>query len=205
MTGGKRGEDKRTALIQATAALIMEKGIAATTTREIAERAGSTERTLFKQFGSKNGLLTAVVDIAAKGQLAQSGFATLASAPPPTLAAFEQWHRELLTERIGSQATGSEVGRLFLLEIIQNEDFKQRYSGIWSDGVWKPLLNCLDRLKLAGEIDRAANTMLLAQSFLSLNLGYLVSRLNVAPRLDWDTTRDAASIAAFFRNAASPA
>lgn len=204
MAGGKRGEDKRTALLQATAALIMEKGIAATTTREIAERAGSTERTLFKQFGNKAGLLTAVLDMAAKAQLAQSGFATLASAPPTTLSAFEQWHRELLIERVGSRATGSEVGRLFLLEIIQNEDFKQRYGGIWTDGVWKPLIECLDRLKSSGEIDGKANTMLLAQSFLSLNLGYLVTRLNVVPQLGWDTARDAAGIAAFFRRAAAP-
>ena len=92
----KRGEAKRLALLQATAGLIMEKGIAGVTTREIAERAGSTERTLFKQFGSKEGLLTDVLDMIANAQIAQSRFADLVTDPPLTLDAFELWHRRLL-------------------------------------------------------------------------------------------------------------
>src|ERR1044072_8178374 len=128
MSEMKRGEAKRLALLQATAALIMEKGIAAVTTREVAERAGSTERTLFKQFGSKEGLLTEVLDMVANAQIARSRFATLATDPPRTLDEFERWHRALLGERIHSPTARSHVGRLFLLEIIQNEGFKQRYS-----------------------------------------------------------------------------
>lgn len=199
----KRGDAKRLALLQATAGLIMEKGLAGVTTREIAERAGSTERTLFKQFGSKEGLVTAVLDMVAQAQMAQSGFATLAADPPRDLDSFETWHRALLTER--SQATRPDVGRLFLLEIVQNDSFKARYSETWTEGVWKPLVACLDGLKAAGEIDASAPTRLLAHSFLSLNLGYLVARLNIAPQLDWDVDRDATGIAALFRRAVAPA
>lgn len=195
----KRGEAKRLALLQATAGLIMEKGIAAVTTREVAERAASTERTLFKQFGSKEGLVTAVVDMVATAQVAQSRFTDLATDPPRTLDAFEQWHRELLCERVGSPTARSHVGRLFLLEIIQNEAFKDRYSETWLAGIWVPLVRCLDALKAAGEIEDFADTRLIAQSFFSLNLGYLFASLQVAPQLEWDTARDAAGIAALFR------
>ena len=199
----KRGEAKRLALLQATAGLIMEKGIAAVTTREVAERAGSTERTLFKQFGSKEGLLTAVLDLVARLQIAESGFAALAD-PPRTLAAFEAWHRHLLEERVSASAPRTDVGRLFLLEIIQNETFKARYSETWLESIWRPLVACLEGLKAAGEIDAALQISLLAQNFMSLNLGYLVARLNVAPDNDWDTERDTAGIAAFYRRAIAP-
>jgi AcrR family transcriptional regulator len=195
----KRGEAKRLALLQATAGLITEKGIAAVTTREVADRAGSTERTLFKQFGSKEGLLTAVLDMVANAQIAKSRFADLARDPPQTLAAFERWHRELLGERLESPTARSHVGRLFLLEIIQNEGFKARYSENWAAGIWQPLVRCLDALKAAGEIEDFAETRLIAHSFISLNLGYLLGRLQVAPQLEWDTERDAAGIAALFR------
>ncbi|HYD12943.1 MAG TPA: helix-turn-helix domain-containing protein [Allosphingosinicella sp.] len=200
----KRGEAKRLALLQATARLITEKGIAALTTREIAERAGSTERTLFKQFGSKEGLLTAVLDMVATTQVARSRFADLMTDPPLTLDAFEGWHRRLIAERLESPTTRSHVGRLFLMEIIQNEGFKMRYAETWRAGIWQPLVQCLDALKAAGEIADFADTRLLAHGFISLNLGYLLGRLQVAPQLDWDTERDAAGIAALFRRGIAP-
>lgn len=204
MTELKRGEAKRRDLLKAAAELIMVKGAAAATTREIAERAGSTERTLFKQFGSKEGLVTAVTDMVALGQLEQSLFSRLRSDPPQTLDAFEAWNRELLEERIRATGERTEVGRLFLLEIIQNEAFKQRYSGAWIDGLWAPLVRCLTDLQERGEIVRRQRPAFLAQSFLSLQLGYLISRLTVAPRWDWDTARDVAEIAAFFRRSVEP-
>lgn len=203
MSEMKRGEAKRLALLRATAGLIIEKGISAVTTREVAERADSTERTLFKQFGSKEGLLTAVLDMVARLQMAESGFASL-SDPPRTLDAFEAWHRDLLEERISASAPRSDVGRLFLLEIIQNETFKARYSESWIENIWQPLVACLEGLQAAGEIDGGLPVPLLAQNFMSLNLGYLVARLNVAPGYAWDTERDVGGIAAFYRRAIAP-
>lgn len=200
----KRGEAKRLALLQATAELIMENGIAAVTTREVAERAGSTERTLFKQFGSKEGLLTEVLDMVARMQVAESAFAALAADPPRTLDAFEAWHRYLLTERVTASVPRTDIGRLFMLEILQNRRFKARYTETWLQHLWLPLIACLDTLKAAGEIDTLLPTALLAQNFVSLNLGYMVSRLNVAPDYAWNTERDVAGIAAFYRRAIEP-
>ena len=200
----KRGEAKRAALLKATAGIIMEKGLGGTTTREIAERAGATERTLFKQFGSKEGLITAVLDMVAEAQITQSAFAELKQEPPATLDRFEAWHRRLLGERVASPTTRSDVGRLFMLEIIQNEGFRTRYSPLWIEGVLNPLLSCLQGLKAAGEIDPPVDIPLLAQCFFSLNIGYLVARLNVARGYAWDTERDAAGIAATFRKVLEP-
>lgn len=200
----KRGDAKRAALLKAAAELIMSKGIDGATTREVAERAGSTERTLFKQFGSKERLVTAVLDVVTLAQLDQSLFARLREQSPATLDDFETWHRDLLAERMDAQGPRSDVGRLFLLEIIQNPTFKARYSEAWIAKLWRPLVDTLDRLKKAGEIDGAADPAFLARSFLSLNIGYLVTRLNVAPALDWDTKRDALQIADLFRRAAEP-
>lgn len=58
-------EDKRrnlhSALLEAAREEFGDKGIDAATTRAIAERAGCNEVTLFRQFGSKTGLLVAAV------------------------------------------------------------------------------------------------------------------------------------------------
>lgn len=198
----KRGEAKRTALIEAAANLLMEKGLAGMTTREIAERANTTERTLFKQFGNKDGLLTEVLDRVALAQLNQSLFMTLETDPPRTWAAFEQWNRMMLAERAEAQGTGSDAGRMFLIEIIQNPTFKARYSPVWLKRLWRPLIDCFDALKADGALAADVDTAFLARSFLSLHLGYLVARLNIAPNLNWDSDRDAAQLASFFRTAA---
>jgi AcrR family transcriptional regulator len=54
-------DSTRTALMRAGLELLAEKGYKGTTTREIAARAGVSEVTLFRQFGSKKALLQAAV------------------------------------------------------------------------------------------------------------------------------------------------
>lgn len=47
-------------ILAATVELVAERGYAATTTRAIAEKAGVNEVTLFRQFGSKQGIIRAL-------------------------------------------------------------------------------------------------------------------------------------------------
>ena len=59
--GPKPSPALRAAMLQAAVSLFSERGIEAATTREIASQAGTTERTLFKHFGSKEQLVSAVL------------------------------------------------------------------------------------------------------------------------------------------------
>ena len=53
--------DTRKQIIEATERLIREKGVSRLTTRQIAQEAAIAEGTLFKQFGSKDRLILAVI------------------------------------------------------------------------------------------------------------------------------------------------
>jgi AcrR family transcriptional regulator len=64
--------EKGDAILRAAADLIGERGYKATTTRAIAERAGVNEVTIFRRFGSKQGVLAGLAEMWA-GQMA--GFA----------------------------------------------------------------------------------------------------------------------------------
>lgn len=48
-------------IIEATVELVNEKGYKGATTKEIAERAGVNEVTLFRHFGNKKGIVEAVI------------------------------------------------------------------------------------------------------------------------------------------------
>jgi len=57
-------KSSRESLIQAALELFLEQGVHQTTTRQIADRAGVNEVTLFRNFGNKYGLLQAVLNAA---------------------------------------------------------------------------------------------------------------------------------------------
>ncbi len=58
----ERKLSSREKILQAALSLFTNQGITATTTKQIAEQAGVNEVTLFRQFGSKHGLLLAVLE-----------------------------------------------------------------------------------------------------------------------------------------------
>jgi AcrR family transcriptional regulator len=61
-TQGSDPDETRERILRAAAEVFAEKGYAASTTRELAAAAGVNEVTLFRHFGSKSNLLTAVID-----------------------------------------------------------------------------------------------------------------------------------------------
>lgn len=79
--------ETRRSILDAAAELIGERGYRATTTRAIAERAGVNEVTIFRQFGTKKGLLQALVEDWAE---TMAGFAVAEiSAPDDTRGTLE--------------------------------------------------------------------------------------------------------------------
>ncbi|WP_119679392.1 TetR/AcrR family transcriptional regulator [Indioceanicola profundi] len=59
---GPRGQARRRALLDAAAALFVEKGFEKTTLSDILERAGGSRATLYELFGDKDGLFRAMME-----------------------------------------------------------------------------------------------------------------------------------------------
>lgn len=76
----------REKIVKSAVALFLEQGITATTTKQIAERAGVNEVTLFRQFGSKHGLLLAVLEEAPIVENMQAALADIIGASEPVMA-----------------------------------------------------------------------------------------------------------------------
>lgn len=66
-TQSERTAETRAALIEATIALLMERGMQGATVQEICKRAGVTTGAIQHQFGSKNGLMNEVVQTLFEG------------------------------------------------------------------------------------------------------------------------------------------
>jgi len=76
----------REKIVQSALRLFAAQGLTATTTKEIAERAGVNEVTLFRQFGSKQGLLLAVLQEAPVIEAMQAALSDIEGANSPVVA-----------------------------------------------------------------------------------------------------------------------
>lgn len=82
----ERKLSSRERIVQSALKLFAVQGLTATTTKEIAERAGVNEVTLFRQFGSKQGLLLAVLKEAPILEAMQVALADVEGANEPLMA-----------------------------------------------------------------------------------------------------------------------
>lgn len=76
----------RERIVGSALSLFAKQGITAATTKQIAEKAGVNEVTLFRQFGSKQGLLLAVLQEALVSQKMQAALTEIAGANEPIKA-----------------------------------------------------------------------------------------------------------------------
>lgn len=196
--GRKPSPAIRSAILRAAVALFAERGAEAATTREIAAAAGTTERTLFKHFGSKAGLVQAVIAEVALDLMRQDAFARVYDPRPFTRDELGQWHRSFLAERIATAERSPDNYRVLLGELLRDGTFRERFAELWLSSVFAPLVGHLRRLQQAGAIGTAQTPEALAGAFFSLNLGYLVSRFALGPVRGWTTGQDVEAISALF-------
>ncbi|MET0311998.1 MAG: helix-turn-helix domain-containing protein, partial [Burkholderiaceae bacterium] len=144
--GRPRSEARTAEMLWAAAQLFARRGVSAATTREIATQAGTTERTLFKHFGSKEGLVKAVMEEAVLSHLAPVSLAELNK----VLAAFEgnfrAWHTGLLRARLAALGEAPELLRLLLVELLRDETLKARFAAEWTGAAWTPIVSLFREL-----------------------------------------------------------
>jgi AcrR family transcriptional regulator len=196
--GRKPSPELREAILRAALSLFGERGAASVSTREIAAAAGTTERTLFKHFGSKDGLIQAVGEKVSFDLMQRSAFARIADPAPLTREAFFAWHRDFLADRITAARALPDAYRVLFQELFRDPAFRERYARRWTGEVFTPLAGHLARLQEAGAITSRQSPQALAGGFFSLNLGYLLGRFALGPDGPWDDARDAETTAALF-------
>jgi len=189
-------------ILWAAARLFAQRGVGQTTTRDIAAAAATTERTLFKHFGSKDALVQAVIAEAVLPHLTPTSLDGLRQAIEAHHDSFRTWHAALLSARAQALSAAPELTRLLLMELLRDEALRARFAAQWQEAAWAPLLGLFTRLQKDGRINRDLPAPTLVRLFLSVNLGWLVGRLVLAPELPWDDAAEIASITAFFARGA---
>lgn len=198
LRGRPRSDALHAEILWAAAQLFSTQGIGGTTTRQVAAQAQTTERTLFKHFGSKEGLAQAVISEAVLPHLAPASLAGLADAIAAYGGDLVAWHQALLRARLTALQSAPELTRLLLGELVRDEGLRGRFSAQWQPAVWGPLVALFGRLQQQGLLRGDIAAEAAVRRFLALNIGFLVSRLVLAPDLALDDDAEIASIAQVF-------
>lgn len=182
--------EKRQAILQAAIRLLAEKGGDGGSTREIADLADTTERTLFKHFGSKAALNQAAIEEVSIEFMRLAAFSRIHDPEPFTVAEFRAWHAAFVAERVQTAGKSPDSYRIVFSELLRDQAFTDRYRARWSQGVFTPLATHLKQMQQRSLCSDRLDADALAGVFFALNLSYLLSRFALAPSHDWNTAKD---------------
>ncbi|MFN2377800.1 MAG: TetR/AcrR family transcriptional regulator [Candidatus Binatia bacterium] len=195
--------DLRRRIVDAAAALFARQGADKASTREVAAAAGTTERTLFKHFGSKQGLVDAVLAEAVLVHSVPESLTSLGRQIDAFDGDFEAWHRDLLHARLRDWRKAPERTRLLVIELLRHARYLESFAEQWLPSAWDPLVALFSELQREDRLRSDLEAAVLVRQFLALNLSYLLSRLVLAPGPGWNDDAEIAAIATVFSRGAA--
>ncbi len=172
---------------------------------DIAASAGTTEPDLLTRFASKDALIQAVIAEVVLPHLAPGSLDGLRKAAEADHHNLQSWHAALVSARARALSRLPELTRLLLVELLRDEAVRERFATQWHKAAWAPLLQLFNQLQKDGRISRDLPASFLVSLFLSVNLGYLVGRLVLAPHGFEYEASEITAITAFYPRRTSPA
>lgn len=166
---------KQLAILDAALELFSTKGYTATTTLEIAQKANTTEKTLFKYFPTKQILFNHIFYPSLMNMLAQPD----PQLTPPGDNLYQILHT-LFAEKIALSDENPELFKLLMHQIFHDEKFRHVFYQYWTT-LYSPYLD--------QHIDPTISPSLSRMIF-SLMIGYTVSKTILAPHLTYDDEKE---------------
>jgi TetR/AcrR family transcriptional regulator, cholesterol catabolism regulator len=170
-------QEKRAALLAAARALFARRGFAATTTAEIAERAGVGAGTLFLYFASKDDLLVAIFR-ADMDAVVEHAFATL-----PKRASLLAELLHVYGAMIAFHERDPELARAFAKEMLFVSAANLASVFEFIDGVGARLASRIALRQARGELDPSVSAERVADNCFALYIARLQKWLGLGERL----------------------
>lgn len=188
----------RDRLIAAALELFAEKGFRSSTTKELAKRAGVTEKTLYAHFRSKDELFSEAIRPGLEGMMGSHVFAELA----PLLTKTDSPEQRLIAlakNRLEFADSNSELMKLVFQELLIDPKFRRTFRDYFEANLLPGVRAFADGAIESGMM-RDVTTDRAVRTFMSMVIGYIMLRHVLAPEHDWDDEDEAAAIADLFMN-----
>ena len=180
----------RARIARAALELFAEHSYEGTTTKAIAARARTTERTLFKHFKSKDQLFARTVFPAFLKALTPTLLEPGTKALAVDARDFRTTLRALLVDRITIATEHPALSLMMWRELLMRPAFRSAHAAVFAKRGRPAVAAFVAKGKKSGQL-RALPPELIVRTITGQLLAYLVTRLVLAPDQDWDTEADA--------------
>ncbi|BDG33056.1 TetR/AcrR family transcriptional regulator [Parageobacillus thermoglucosidasius] len=187
----RNGEDvklseKQIKILQAAIEMFAEKGYAATSTSEIAKKAGVAEGTIFRHYKTKKDLLLAIVT------------PTLFKSVAPFLAkefvkevfesqyqSYEDFIRALLKNRYQFVKKYLPAVRVFWQETTFHPEIKEQVQHVFTTHIYQKFKRIVEHFQEKGELAAIPADSVIRMTITTI-AGFLLARFIMLPDYDWD-------------------
>lgn len=185
-SSGSARADTRDRILRAAAALFGARGLHATRTADIAARARTTERTLFKHFQSKDELYAATLMPALVQASVLHGLAQTGQLLSSSREEFRAWQDRLLTERLEQSRAMTPQIRMLIVTLLTDPDVRASFARQWKTQVWDEAIKAIKAFQKRGLLRTDVSPEQSARMIICVNLGFVLTRLIIADDMTWD-------------------
>ncbi|WP_274651787.1 TetR/AcrR family transcriptional regulator [Paenibacillus humicola] len=195
--GGKMTE-KQARIVQAAIEIFAEKGFAASSTSEIAQRAGVAEGTIFRHYKTKKELLLAIVAPTLTKLIAPLVLRDLNKVLDEEYDSLEQFLRAVIANRIEFLDKHQRIIRIAAQEISFHPELQEHFKNEVMNRVLDRLRSVIERLKSEGKVAAMPSETIIRLIGSSL-FGYMMIRSFYGSREGavWDDEREREETIAF--------
>ncbi|MEK4384116.1 TetR/AcrR family transcriptional regulator [Aeribacillus sp. FSL K6-2848] len=192
---------KQAKILQAAVEIFAEKGYAATSTSEIAKRAGVAEGTIFRHYKTKKDLLISIVSpiiIEFAVPLFAERFINEVF-QDQRLDDFEDLLRKIIRNRYQFVKNNVPLLKIFFQEIAFHAEIQEKFSAVFTEKVLPQFIKVVNHFKQNGQIgDFPTETVI--RLTINAIVGFFITRFLVMPDYPWDDEKEMEYTVQFIRN-----
>ncbi len=197
--------EKQLKIVQAASEVFAQKGFAASSTSEIAQRAGVAEGTIFRHYKTKKDLLLSIVAPVMAKLVAPFVLRDFYKVLDSSFDSFDQMLRAIIENRIAFLERHMQVFKIFIQEIPFHPDLQEQFQKLILAKVLEKFSINIQKFQQQGAIvDWSPHTVIrLAASSL---MGYVLFRTFSANRTDstWNDEKEREATITFIMKGLAP-
>lgn len=195
--------DKQIKIVQAAVEIFSEKGYSATSTSEIAQKAGVAEGTIFRHYKTKKDLLLSIVAPMMSKLMAPFVLRDFQKVLDAEYGNFEEFLRAIIVNRAAFVKKHIPVLKVVIQEIPFHAELREQFVDKVAKQVFERFARVVTLFQDKGQIVQAP-TYQVIRFTASVLVGLVLTRYLLLPDLDWDDEKEIDATIRFIMHGLSP-
>lgn len=189
--------DKQRKILEAAIDTFSEKGYAASSTSEIAKKAGVAEGTIFRHFKTKKELLLAIVTPTVAKFVAPFFIKSFTKEVfEKEYEHYEDFIRVIAKNRLEFVRKQFPVLKIFIQEIAFHDELREPFQKLFTEHVYQKFKKIIEHFQEKGEIISLPPETIMRMTASSI-IGYILPRFLLFSDKEWDDDKEIDQIVAF--------